>query len=358
MGDNNLKQVRFILILLIILSSKMLSPIDIDSYNKSLYILEGNIGERKATMYLNVENESGKLYGKYYYNDEKKFMQLVDGNINDRLILLREIDRLENYEAKESVTPIFRGSINNKKMIFKGVRFNATTDEKDKFTFELSPNYPVNIIRTHLDKREKNNLFILYESLILMQSKEINSEQIYYINKINNQLNNKNYFNILYKNFQEYKSEYKKKFNEEYRNAWSYEKTYEVTYIDKKIISLLEFNYSTTGAAHGTYSFLPSIFNLETGDIIDNDVTNFIRDINNKNLLLLMRTKLSEKSRYFDYNKIRLNNSFYFTSDRVYFIYNIYEIASYATGTTILEFTYPELMPFVKPSSDFWYLFE
>ena len=358
-----MRQIYFILILIIILSTKMLSPIDMDSYNKSLYILEGDIGKRKATMYLNIENETGKLYGKYYYNDEKKFRQLVDGNINDRLILLREIDKLESYEMKESITPIFRGSINNKKMTFKGVRFNAQTDEKDKFTFELSQNYPINIIRTHLDKRDKDDLFILYESLILIaseqnQSKESIDKQTHSIDKINNQLNNKNYFNILYKNFREYKSDYKKKFNEEYRNAWSYEKTYEVTYIDKKIISLLEFNYSTTGGAHGTYSFLPSIFNLETGDVIDNNVGDFIRDIDNKNLLLLMRTKLSEKDSYFDYNKIRLNNSFYFTSDRIYFIYNIYEIASYANGTTILEFTYPELMPFVKPSSIFWYLFE
>ena len=358
-----MKQIYFILILVIIVSTKMLSPIDMDSYNKSLYILEGDIGKRKATMYLHIENESGKLYGKYYYNDEKKFKQLVDGDINDRLIYLREIDRLESYEMKENITSIFRGSINKKKMTFKGVRFDAITDAKDKFSFELSKNHPVNIIRTHLDKREKNNLSILYESLILIpseknQSKESSSKQTYYINKINNQLNNKNYFNILYKNFQEYKSEHKKNNNEDYRNAWNYEKTYEVTYIDKKIISLLEFNYSTTGAAHGTYSFLPSIFNLETGNVIDNDVDNFIRDIDNKNLLLLMRTKLSEQSRYFEYDKIRLNNSFYFTSDRVYFIYNIYEIASYASGTTILEFTYNELMPFVKPSSEFWYLFE
>jgi len=348
-----LKQIYFILILVIIISTKMLSPIDMGNYHKSLYVLEGSIGKRKATMYLSIENKSGKIYGKYYYNDEKKFINIVDGNVNDKLILLREIRQLENYDMAENLTPILRGSINKKKTIFKGVRFNATTDKKDKFSFKLSKNYPVNIIRSELDERDKDNLFILYESLVLN-----NPKQSSYISKINNQLNNKNYFNILYKNYREYKAEYKEKFNEDYRNAWSYEKTYEIVYIDKKTMSLLEFDYSTTGGAHGTYSFLPLVFDLETGDVVNDYVVNFIRDINNKDLLLLMREKLGDKSRYFEYDKIRLNNSFYFDATGVYFIYNIYEIASYASGTTTLLFTYDELMPFVKPSSVFWYLFE
>lgn len=348
-----MKQIYLILIVVIILNTKMLSPIDMGNYDKSLYVLEGSIGKRKATMYLSIENESGKLYGKYYYNDEKKFIHLVDGNINDKLILLREIGQLENYDMSENLTPILRAKLDKKKITFKGIRFNAQTDEKDKFSFELSENYPVSIIRSELDERNKDNLFILYESLVLN-----NPKQNSYISKINNQLSNKNYFNILYKNYKEHKAEYKEKFDEDYRNAWNYEKTYEIIYMDKKIMSLLEFDYSTTGGAHGTYSFLPLVFDLETGDVANDYVVNFIRDLDNKDLLLLMREKLGDESRYFEYDKIRLNNSFYFGTSSVYFIYNIYEIASYASGTTTLEFSYDELMPFVKPSSVFWYLFE
>lgn len=185
-----------------------------------------------------------------------------------------------------------------------------------------------------------------------------NPKQSSSISKLNNKLNNKNYFDILYNNYQAHKVKYKKEFDEDYRNAWSYEKTYEVIYMDKKIISLLEFDYSTTGGAHGTYSFLPSVFDLKNGNIINTQVTNFIKDINDEEIILLMRGKLREKSRYFEYDKIRLNNSFYFGTSNVYFIYNIYEIASYAVGTTTLEFSYYEIKPFVNPDSAFWYLFE
>lgn len=356
-----MKHIYFILVLVIslnigVLYSRGMSNYDktlyLLDYDKTLYVLDGIIGKREATMYLSIENNTGNFYGKYYYNDEKKFRYLVDGNLNKRLILLREISGIENYDIKETVTPVFRGRFNRTKMTFTGVKLDKLLDEKDKFNFALYKKYPVNIIRSVLDKNSSDINF-LYESLILN-----NPEKSESINKINNRLNNKNYFDILYNNFKEYKSEYKKKFGKDYKNTWSYEKTYDIIYMDTKILSILEFDYSTTGAAHGTYSFLPSVFNLETGGIINTQVTNFINDINNDRLILLMREKLRNSSLYFEYDKIRLNSSFYFDADNVYFVYNIYEIASYASGITTLRFSYEEIKPFVRRDSIFWYLFE
>lgn len=61
---------------------------------------------------------------------------------------------------------------------------------------------------------------------------------------------------------------------------------------------------------------------------------------------------------YNDFEDIRLNSNFHIDASGITFIYNQYDIASYAFGAVPITFSYDELKPFVKKSSKLYYLFK
>ncbi len=117
-----------------------------------------------------------------------------------------------------------------------------------------------------------------------------------------------------------------------------------VVFSNHKIISIANENYFYGGGAHGVYgTYLTTIDLINFKKITFNNL--FIPNYENQ-LGKMIRQKLNEKyskETFFEFEKIEPTENFYLTDKGVTFIYNIYEIASYADGQFIVDLTYKEI---------------
>ena len=98
------------------------------------------------------------------------------------------------------------------------------------------------------------------------------------------------------------------------------------------------------GGVHYIYSDYFHIIDLQTGqkwklnDVVKNDKI--------QELTQLIRDKLKKsnyKNEIFNYSEVEVPDNFYFTSQKITFYYNVYDIACYATGPIEVTFDYSEI---------------
>lgn len=134
-------------------------------------------------------------------------------------------------------------------------------------------------------------------------------------------------------------------FNEEYKNfkkdfpdlpvIWEAQIDGEILYQSEEIITVALTIYTNTGGAHGVSSISLLNFNPETGSQIPvaelfSDFISF-QDIAKSAIKKEVETN---KEKYFDSNKISLPENIGLTEDGILLLYNVYEIAPYASGIT------------------------
>ncbi len=156
---------------------------------------------------------------------------------------------------------------------------------------------------------------------------------------------------------QEFNQEYAK-LKEDYEEAVPWELTLDgtVSYQSETLVSIRMDSYSFTGGAHGygATSFLN--FNPQTGDLMESQ--DFISDYNGFTRFCEARFRSQENipggeninstGYFFEGDRFHLPESIGFTATGMILVYNAYEIASYADGQKILEFTFKEVQPFLK----------
>ena len=106
---------------------------------------------------------------------------------------------------------------------------------------------------------------------------------------------------------------------------------------------------------------------------MNENITDLVYSIEDKKLIALLQKKLIERMQnryeyndntidvtqdYWGFEDIRLNDHYGIDASGINFVYNQYEIASYAAGVIIIPFTYEELKQFVKKDSKLYYLFQ
>ncbi|ULC59885.1 DUF3298 and DUF4163 domain-containing protein [Flaviramulus sp. BrNp1-15] len=138
-------------------------------------------------------------------------------------------------------------------------------------------------------------------------------------------------------------------FNQEYNNfktefpenlqQWEAQIDGEIMFQSPKIMSIAITSYSNTGGAHGTLNISFLNFEIETGELIDND-----KLINNlkpfKNLAkTYFDEAIKEKDLVIDTETFELPANIAYSDDGLILLYNIYEIAPYSDG--IIEFAIP-----------------
>lgn len=322
---------------------------------RNLYILEGYIDTFPITVYLTIEKDTKKVYGKYYYNKHGNFLYLENGTLGKKNnVLLRETIR-ENGNKKAS--GILDGTIKNN-LEFSGQWKDAYFSTVLDFKVEPSDSSIVQFIQTKIKKFKTNNIDILSELPQIYNPKKIEG-----IDTINKKLLELDTFDKDYKNIEFYNT-YTNTNDPEISQMYISYNTYSLKYVDNSLISLENSYFEYSGdAPRGSTIVTPLVYDLQTGDLLNEKASDLFYRVDDAGLIQLMREKLIKKADgssqiYIDFEDIRLNDSFYVSKTGINFIFNQYEIAPYVNGTTLLEFTYDELKPFVKRKSKFWYLFD
>lgn len=117
--------------------------------------------------------------------------------------------------------------------------------------------------------------------------------------------------------------------------------------------NIFSFSYSIdyyTGGAHPNYNIAFFNINLENGKEIE--IEDFITDIEQLNIIAesiffkeheINQSSIGESGYWFENNKFRLNNNFAIKKDGILFLFNTYEIASYAEGAIELFIPYEKI---------------
>ncbi len=122
-----------------------------------------------------------------------------------------------------------------------------------------------------------------------------------------------------------------------------------ILYNDKNFIVLENFSASYTGGAHGNYNSEMICFDVKNKKRMQlKDITNIDSVSLQKLLESNLRKQYHIKSQnaistvLFD-NFLKPNNNFYFNDYGIAFLYNPYEVASYAQGQVVVSIPYSEL---------------
>jgi len=129
----------------------------------------------------------------------------------------------------------------------------------------------------------------------------------------------------------------------------------------KNNILILEKNMSSyTGGAHGNYNLQYTLYETEKGEILKlNDMFNYqkLNELGRENFLVSKGLKkvspIKETGYWFENDKFYLPENFTIDNKNITFIYNPYEIASYAEGIIELEIPLIKLKNIIKEEYKF-----
>lgn len=145
---------------------------------------------------------------------------------------------------------------------------------------------------------------------------------------------------------------------------WQKKLSMEVLYNENSLLSLRIDKYGYTGGAHGVSISRFRVFNLlhnkpvEFSDIFIDDFEGPLNELLEKKLRKINGIKPDEQlsSSGFLVDTLVFNDNFYVNNDGIGFFFNVYEIASYATGTTDLFCSFYELRAILRPDHPFFWI--
>lgn len=150
--------------------------------------------------------------------------------------------------------------------------------------------------------------------------------------------------------------DYKKEFPDAFA-GYEWDQTLSVNSQDKNIISFVHKDYVYTAGAHGLENEIYHNWSkkeereLSLKDLL---IENYTEKLNNLAEKIFRSDEgitetASLESYFFENEKFKLNNNFLITSKGLVFIYNPYEIKSYAEGRTTLIIPYSSIQDLIKP---------
>ncbi len=180
-------------------------------------------------------------------------------------------------------------------------------------------------------------------------------QQIFVVNFLNKEYKNNLPQEAINTYIQKYTKKYRKENAEIYDESLGYMFAHTLTikdsivFFNKSVLSFSQDFYEYTGGAHGIHGTYLKSIDLKTlkeiklADIFKQEklqqLTNRIR----AKLLKMMEEGGGDKSYFFDFEKIENTDNFFITDKGIKFIYNVYEIASYAAGMFEVEIPYNEI---------------
>lgn len=339
--------------------------IDHDFYKR----LEGTIGDLPIVMQL--QKAGDQIGGSYSYNNKGQWLELrlLSDSGQAGFIYLSEYDPYA--DGSTVVTdPYF-------KLAFKEGRFEGTwTDGKKSLPVQLQEAYPAGSLTFQMlyfedslaafpDKKE-SPVATISESFPACTDKggkanwvDRQIEGFLSDGQAPDQADFKGY---LQRKRNEYLESYRHD-AKDFKSAESYAflnyvsmQSIEIKFNEKGFLTLQSMNYSYEGGAHGNYG--ASLYCLD----VDNEKTLKISDIlkaDSSQLLPIMEQRLRKQmklkpgeplSTVLFEDRLAYTDNFYFTNTGIGWLYNPYEIASYAQGIVNVFVPYGDLKPYLEPS--------
>ena len=213
----------------------------------------------------------------------------------------------------------------------------------------------------------KNDFYFTFEvNTISYEADEndfINKDLLRYIcsvfnekcNKHSEVLNKQNVLEIINKHQKFLQSDYSDNYDDHMPIDIHYSINIEEDYSKNNIFILEKNQYSFTGGAHGNYYTQYSCYDIKEGKLLN---INDVFDITQLNRVgqeyFLMQRGLQKKADFddsgywFEDNKFYLPNNFTIENNSFVFIYNPYEIASYAEGIIEVKIPFNKLKNTIK----------
>ncbi len=132
-----------------------------------------------------------------------------------------------------------------------------------------------------------------------------------------------------------------------------YRAKYQINHIDNNLISITLNCYIYSGGAHGISHISNYLFDIKSGEQIK--LEDILNSTDPKLIEILKNTLLEDnnltKDSFFKFDEIVPNQNFAITDKGITFLYNHYEITSYASGTPEAMLSFDEIKPFLKKES-------
>lgn len=137
---------------------------------------------------------------------------------------------------------------------------------------------------------------------------------------------------------------------------WYLNLSLDFIFVDDKNLQASFFTEGYTGGAHGNSNFTYFMIDSQQKKVLKlEDICTDIPALEKRAEVYFRKMNemkedesLSESGFWFQDNKFHLNQNFYFNSETLTFVYNQYEIASYASGITYLELPLKEMKDLLK----------
>ncbi len=127
--------------------------------------------------------------------------------------------------------------------------------------------------------------------------------------------------------------------------TYQYDLKLHVAFHNDQYLTLKNENYDYMGGAHGNYSTLYYVFNRETGKQVrlaelypdTLKLTAIAQQLFYMQKSIDTTTEINDQGYWFEKNKFSLNSNFGLLKDTLVFMFNPYEITSYAEGQTEIK---------------------
>ncbi len=338
---------------------------------KSFYKrLEGTIAGKKVVVHLQKVDD-GEIGGTYYY-DGSWLNLSTDTVIGKDSVVLAEYNFYESYFNQDSKSPLLKLKWNGNG--FDGIWESG--DKTKKYPIALAEKYPEgsyplsigtyrDSVKAFADRAKSPTAEISFQYLESKSNdkngKWLDSElkKIFGLEQVDRLTGFKNMAAT-------YFSDYKTEMAEQQKDAQGSELEAWMNYTDNSqqtvhyndngyvVIDFLSDTY--TGGAHGNYNsslFCLDVLNkkqLELNDIIKID-SNTLAGILERNLRKEYNIKAKDALSTFLFDDfIKPNNNFYFNANGIAFMYNPYEVASYAQGQIVIFIPYSDVRTYLVPA--------
>ncbi|GAA4201250.1 hypothetical protein GCM10022289_14330 [Pedobacter jeongneungensis] len=332
--------------------------------------LEGTIAGKKVVMHLQKVNDD--VSGSYYY-DGSWLNLSTDTLIGKDSIVLTEYSYYESYFTQDFKSPHLA-------LKWNGNGFNGTWESGDKakkFPIVLTEKYPDgsyqfnagiydDSVKAFASQPKSPAAQISFEYL---ESKNTDESSTWLNTQLKKMLGlgsqvalTTGFKNIAAGYFKDYKAqaaEQSKNGRDDDFQAWlnyTNNSQQSVSYNDNGYVVIDFLADAYTGGAHGNYSSVMYCLDVKNkkqmvlGDIVKID-SNTLQGILERNLRKEYNIKAKDalSSVLFD-DFIKPNNNFYFNNNGIAFMYNPYEVASYAQGQIVVFIPYADLKTYLVPA--------
>lgn len=325
---------------------------------------EGTIAGQPVVMHLH-KNEN-KVDAVYYYKNTGGWLTLSADNFSGDSILFSEygeVYNINNDNEEDTLHPQLKCRLQND--LLTGTWFSK--DKKTSYPIDMKEVYPAGSYRFSFESytdslkafpaKPESPMAEIDNSFVVCENNGWLNDEIKKILNYDSSLSFKDGFKKA-KNV--YFNDYKKELPAENDSSdfqslnYSDSKNLYVRYNEKEFVTIESEEYNYSGGAHGNYGSYFYCFDisgkkrLKLSDVLSADSVT-LQHIAEKYFRIQYYVKSALNEVLFE-NHLAVNDNFYFNEKGIGFLYNPYEVASYAQGEIHIFIPFKALQKYIQPA--------